>query len=280
MGKNLLNNIEFDPKLDKLTPLSRSKTSKTFILHKDITYFVKYDQNESVIYSEYKCLHFLDEKKINLFPKPFGFFNYSDGAYLICEFINFKEKNNFYELGKELAKFHQNINSNYGFFHDTHCGPTLQVNSWNRNWYDFFFNTKIKYQLDLAIKKKHVDKNYSKIILDLLKKNKSFFTDRTPSLIHGDLWSGNIGTDIHNRPRLFDPSLYYGDYEADIAMTELFGGFDQKFYEGYNHIKKFESGYKKRTNFYKLYHILNHLNIFGGSYKYDLDRIIRKIVTT
>ena len=144
----------------------------------------------------------------------------------------------------------------------------------------FFFNTKIKYQLDLAIKKKHVDKNYSKIILDLLKKNKSFFTDRTPSLIHGDLWSGNIGTDIHDKPRLFDPSLYYGDYEADIAMTELFGGFDQKFYEGYNHIKKFEPGYKKRINFYKLYHILNHLNIFGGSYKYDLDRIIRKIVAT
>ena len=67
--------------------------------------------------------------------------------------------------------------------------------------------------MDLAIKKKHVDKNYSKIILDLLKKNKFFFTDRTPSLIHGDLWSGNIGTDIHNRPRLFDPSLYYGDYK-------------------------------------------------------------------
>ena len=84
--------------------------------------------------------------------------------------------------------------------------------------------------MDLAIKKKHVDKNYSKIILDLLKKINPFL-DRTPSLIHGDLWSGNIGTDIHNKPRLFDPSLYYGDYEADIAMTELFGGFDQKFYE-------------------------------------------------
>ena len=114
----------------------------------------------------------------------------------------------------------------------------------------------------------------------MLKKNKSFFTDRTPSLIHGDLWSGNIGTDIHNKPRLFDPSLYYGDYEADIAMTELFGGFDQKFYEGYNHIKKFEPGFKNRSNFYKLYHILNHLNIFGSSYKYDLDRIIKKIVAT
>ena len=179
-----------------------------------------------------------------------------------------------------LAKFHQNTNINYGFFHDTYCGPTLQINSWNCDWYDFFFNTKIKYQLDLAIKKKHVDKNYSKKVLNLLKKNKSLFLDRIPSLIHGDLWSGNIGTDIHNKPRLFDPSLYYGDYEADIAMTELFGGFDQKFYEGYNHIKKFEPGFKNRSNFYKLYHILNHLNIFGSSYKYDLDNIIKKIVAT
>ena len=99
MFKNLSNKIDFDPKLDKLTPLNISRTGKTFILHKDIKYFVKYDQNESVIYSEYKCLHFLDEKNISLFPKPFGFFSYSDGAYLICEFINFKKKNNFYELG-------------------------------------------------------------------------------------------------------------------------------------------------------------------------------------
>ena len=280
MFKNLSNKIDFDPTLDKLTPLNVSRTGKTFILHKDIKYFVKYDQNKDVIYSEYKCLLFLDEKNISLFPKPFGFFSNSNGAYLICEFINFKKNNNFFELGLMLAQFHQNTNNNYGFFHDTYCGPTLQINSWNCDWYDFFFNTKIKYQLDLAIKKKYVDKNYSKMVLDLLKKNKSLFLDRIPSLIHGDLWSGNIGTDIHNKPRLFDPSLYYGDYEADIAMTELFGGFDQKFYEGYNHIKKFEPGFKNRSNFYKLYHILNHLNVFGSSYKYDLDNIIKKIVAT
>ena len=280
MFKNLSNKIDFDPTLDKLTPLNISRTGKTFILHKDMKYFVKYDQNKDVIYSEYKCLLFLVEKNISLFPKPFGFFSNSNGAYLICEFINFKKNNNFFELGLMLAQFHQNTNINYGFFHDTYCGPTLQINSWNCDWYDFFFNTKIKYQLDLAIKKKYVDKNYSKMVLDLLKKNKSLFLDRIPSLIHGDLWSGNIGTDIHNKPRLFDPSLYYGDYEADIAMTELFGGFDQKFYEGYNHIKKFEPGFKNRSNFYKLYHILNHLNIFGSSYKYDLDIIIKKIVAT
>ena len=280
MFKNLSNKIDFDPTLDKLTPLNISRTGKTFILHKDIKYFVKYDQNEDVIYSEYKCLLFLDKKNISLFPKPFGFFSNSNGAYLICEFINFKKNNNFFELGLMLAQFHQNTNINYGFFHDTYCGPTLQINSWNCDWYDFFFNTKIKYQLDLAIKKKYVDKNYSMMVLDLLKKNKSLFLDRIPSLIHGDLWSGNIGTDIHNKPRLFDPSLYYGDYEADIAMTELFGGFDQKFYEGYNYIKKFEPGFKNRSNFYKLYHILNHLNIFGSSYKYDLDNIIKKIVAT
>ena len=280
MFKNLSNKIDFDPTLDKLTPLNISRTGKTFILHKDIKYFVKYDQNKDAIYSEYICLLFLDEKNISLFPKPFGFFSSSTGAYLICEFINFKKNNNFFELGLMLAQFHQNTNINYGFFHDTYCGPTLQINSWNCDWYDFFFNTKIKYQLDLAIKKKYVDKNYSKMVLDLLKKNKSLFLDRIPSLIHGDLWSGNIGTDIHNKPRLFDPSLYYGDYEADIAMTELFGGFDQKFYEGYNYIKKFEPGFKNRSNFYKLYHILNHLNIFGSSYKYDLDNIIKKIVAT
>jgi len=278
--KNLSNKIDFDPTLDKLTPLNISRTGKTFILHKNIKYFVKYDQNKDVIYSEYKCLLFLDEKNISLFPKPYGFFSNSNGAYLICEFINFKKNNNFFELGLMLAQFHQNTNINHGFFHDTYCGPTLQINSWNCDWYDFFFNTKIKYQLDLAIKKKYVDKNYSKMVLDLLKKNKSLFLDRIPSLIHGDLWSGNIGTDIHNKPRLFDPSLYYGDYETDIAMMELFGGFNQKFYEGYNHIKKFEAGFKNRSNFYKLYHILNHLNIFGSSYKCDLDNIIKKIVAT
>ena len=247
MFKNLSNKIDFDPTLDKLTLLNISRTGKTFILHKDIKYFVKYDQNKDVIYSEYKCLLFLDEKNISLFPKPFGFFSNSNGAYLICEFINFKKNNNFFELGLMLAQFHQNTNINYGFSHDTYCGPTLQINSWNCDWYDFFFNTKIKYQLDVAIKKKYVDKNYSKMVLDLLKKNKSLFLDRIPSLIHGDLWNGNFLVDNFGAPVLVDPAVYFASREIDIAMSKLFGGFSNQFYESYNEKFPLEKDWQSRN---------------------------------
>jgi fructosamine-3-kinase len=87
-----------------------------------------------------------------------------------------------------------------------------------------------------------------------------------PSLLHGDLWGGNWASDSDGNPVLFDPAVYYGDREADLAMTELFGGFDDRFYQSYRQTWTIDPGYSTRKVLYKLYHILNHFNLFGGGY--------------
>jgi fructosamine-3-kinase len=99
-----------------------------------------------------------------------------------------------------------------------------------------------------------------------------------PSLLHGDLWSGNASVDSRGQPVLFDPACYYGDREADIAMTELFGGFSQDFYASYNQIWPLDNGYKTRKHLYNLYHILNHLNLFGRGYLKQAEHIMSQLI--
>lgn len=107
-----------------------------------------------------------------------------------------------------------------------------------------------------------------------------FFTDAppSPSLLHGDLWSGNYDYDDHGNPVLFDPAVYYGDRETDIAMTELFGGFPADFYSAYRYNYPLDSGYNIRKHVYNLYHILNHLNLFGGSYRHQAEHTINSLL--
>ena len=98
-----------------------------------------------------------------------------------------------------------------------------------------------------------------------------------PSLVHGDLWSGNAAIGKNGTPIIFDPATYYGDRETDIAMTELFGGFPPAFYNGYNEAWQLDSGYRQRKNIYNLYHVLNHFNLFGGGYANQAQRIMHQI---
>jgi fructosamine-3-kinase len=113
----------------------------------------------------------------------------------------------------------------------------------------------------------------------LLEKLHFFFPGPQPvaSLLHGDLWSGNYGFD-HTRPVLFDPAVYYGDRETDIAMTELFGGFSQTFYAAYREAYPLDSGYETRKTLYNLYHILNHLNLFGGGYLHQAQQMTGRLL--
>ncbi len=99
-----------------------------------------------------------------------------------------------------------------------------------------------------------------------------------PSLVHGDLWGGNAGCTASGEPVIFDPATYFGDREVDIAMTELFGGFPAAFYKGYNEVFPLDAGYEQRKTLYNLYHILNHFNLFGGSYASQANRMIDQIL--
>jgi len=170
-------------------------------------------------------------------------------------------------LGQQLAALHRTTCQNFGWFRDNTIGSTTQINRQDNNWVAFYRRHRLKFQLDLAARN-----GYSGSLQDkgqrLMVGLEQFFESYTPepSLLHGDLWGGNCSFDEEGRPVIFDPAVYYGDREADIAMTELFGGFSAEFYAAYNEAWPLDDGYNVRKNLYNLYHILNHANLFGGSY--------------
>ena len=169
-------------------------------------------------------------------------------------------------FGEQLARLHGHTQDQFGWFRDNTIGLTPQVNTLCDEWVEFFREHRLRYQLDLAVANGYGDAVSSRGEV-LLNRLPELFDGYTPvaSLLHGDLWGGNWGS-VGGEPVIFDPAVYYGDRESDIAMTMVFGGFGQAFYEVYEASWPMASGHERRIKLYQLYHILNHLNLFGSSY--------------
>ena len=190
-------------------------------------------------------------------------------SFLICEYLDLKKDNLFSGkiLGKQLALLHQNSNEFFGLSEDNWIGLNPQKNHWQENWISFFKKYRLQPQLIWAFERGYRSslEEKSERLMEAL----PLFFDQykpKPSLLHGDLWSGNWGTINNTTPVIFDPAIYYGDREADLAMTKLFGGFPQAFYDAYNYHWALDYGFKVRQNLYNLYHLLNHLTLFGEVY--------------
>ena len=190
-------------------------------------------------------------------------------SFLICEYLDLKKDNLFSGkiLGKQLALLHQNSNEFFGLSEDNWIGLNPQKNHWQENWISFFKKYRLQPQLIWAFERGYRSslEEKSERLMEAL----PLFFDQykpKPSLLHGDLWSGNWGTINNTTPVVFDPAIYYGDREADLAMTKLFGGFPQVFYDAYNYEWALDYGFKVRQNLYNLYHLLNHLTLFGEVY--------------
>jgi fructosamine-3-kinase len=168
-------------------------------------------------------------------------------------------------LGEQLAQLHQSLGRAFGLDRDNHIGRTPQQNGWMDRWPDFFRERRLRPQLALA-----VSNGLSGLAAPgerLLEAVAALLTHSPPpSLLHGDLWGGNWLADSDGEPVIFDPAVYYGDREADLAMTRLFGGFGADFYAAYEDSWALPHGSRTRTELYNLYHVLNHANLFGGSY--------------
>lgn len=190
-------------------------------------------------------------------------------SFLICEYFDLKKDNLFSGeiLGKQLALLHQNSNEFFGFSEDNWIGLSPQKNHWHENWISFFKKYRLQPQLAWTFERGYRSRLEEKA--ERLMEALPLFFDEykpQPSLLHGDLWSGNWGTINNSTPVVFDPAIYYGDREADLAMTKLFGGFPQVFYDAYNYQWALDYGFKVRQNLYNLYHLLNHLTLFGEAY--------------
>lgn len=200
--------------------------------------------------------------------------------WLVLEYVEMGRKvMRFDLLGSDLAKMHRLASNEFGWESDNLIGSTPQRNSKSKDWGEFWKTRRLAFQFDLAKQNGH---DFGKKAERLMENLDAFFSDYrpTPALLHGDLWRGNAGFDLSGHPVLYDPAVYFGDREADIAMTELFGGFPETFYAAYNGAFPLDSGYGKRKMLYNLYHVLNHLNIFGGSYLHQtvsmLDQLLSK----
>ncbi len=182
-------------------------------------------------------------------------------------------------LGQGLAQLHQSTVQKFGLDHNNFIGANPQINDPSDNWLAFFGQHRLGYQMKLAAKQGLLSRNRANLLEKLLARLGDWLPSNPPaSLLHGDLWGGNWLTTDDGVPALIDPAVYYGHRETDIAFTELFGGFSSTFYAAYNHTWPLETGYLERKDLYNLYHLLNHLNLFGEGYGSGVDSILRRYV--
>ncbi len=182
------------------------------------------------------------------------------------------------ELGRQLADMHRATNDRHGWHSDNWIGRTPQQNTWHSDWVGFYRDHRLGFQLDLAAAHGFAGR-LQRRGKELMAALPGFFSDYqpAPSLLHGDLWGGNAASS-NAIPVIFDPAAHYGDRECDIAMTRLFGGFGGAFYQAYEEAWPLDAGYSRREALYQLYHVLNHLNLFGGGYLGRAESLIDQLL--
>ncbi len=204
-------------------------------------------------------------------------------AYLVLEWIEFGSVGRVSgrELGEQLARQHRVTAGRFGWERDNTIGSTLQPNAWCSDWVEFYRDRRLAHQLRLA-QTNAADARLIDRGRRLLEVFDAFFTSYrpVPSLLHGDLWGGNWGVDESGHPVIFDPAVYFGDREADIAMTRLFGGFGPAFYEAYQASWPLDQAAGTRRALYNLYHVLNHYNLFGGGYLEQARSMVDSLLAT
>ncbi len=183
------------------------------------------------------------------------------------------------KLGEGLAALHHVCAERFGWHTDNTIGSTPQMNEWSKDWPTFWRERRLRPQLDLAIRR-----GWGALLeapgRRLLELTASLLDGHCPeaSLLHGDLWAGNWCADGNGSPVIFDPAVYYGDRETDLAMTRLFGGFGPAFYESYLSAAPLPAGHTVRADLYNLYHLLNHASLFGGGYAERALAVIRRLL--
>lgn len=202
-------------------------------------------------------------------------------AFLALEWIEFGRASSRTEstLGCALARLHRVTAPHFGWHRNNTIGATAQHNDWTDDWPRFFARHRLGFQLELAARQGQDVRLIDRGRL-LCERLAAFFDGHRPppSLLHGDLWGGNWAADASGEPVIYDPAVYYGDREADLAMTRLFGGFGRGFYQAYESEWPLDPGASQRVDLYNLYHVLNHLNLFGGGYGAQAEAMIERLL--
>lgn len=277
--------IGFAFKLINVRPLAGGDINSAYCIQsKDKSYFVKLNRTDSaaMFAAEVAGLTELAATRTVRVPSPIVHGKSAENAFLVLEYIEFgiSNKTSDRQFGQHLALLHQQRQAYFGWHRDNTIGSTPQPNTRSDDWIEFWRAQRLQYQLNTAAAKGYRG-HLQTTGAQLCDKLASFFNGYhpQPSLLHGDLWGGNAAADKQDNPVMFDPACYYGDKETDLAMTELFGGFSQDFYAAYRDTYPLDQGYATRKNLYNLYHILNHLNLFGGGYQRQAENMIASLLS-
>jgi fructosamine-3-kinase len=251
------------------------------ISDRDRTYFVKLNEASQIAMFEAEVLGLEEMAATQTIrvPRPICCGTSDRHSYIVLEWLEFGSSNqqSWQQMGRNLAAMHQDRGAEkFGWSRNNTIGSTPQINTWMEDWSEFFAVQRIGYQLRLAKRRGGSFPDTETVVEVVRQKLRSH--QPQPSLLHGDLWSENAACTTDGEPVILDPATYWGDREADMAMTELFGGFPAAFYQGYNEVWPLDNGYSQRKALYNLYHVLNHFNLFGGGYGSQAQRTISQLL--
>jgi len=211
-------------------------------------------------------------------PEPLSFGTNANAAYLCMSYLDLAEELDDASLGQAIAELHSPIGQRFGWADNNFIGSTVQHNEWTDSWPEFFWDKRLEPQL---FKMLEASSSFPESALDPLKAAViSILGGRNyiASMVHGDLWNGNVGMTKEGKPCVYDPAIYWGHSETDLAMARLFGGFREEFFAAYEAARPSEPGEEERILVYQLYHLLNHYNLFGDSYLEQCTKQIGKIM--
>ena len=259
--------------------------AQCFQLENGNRYFVKSNRDiPGIFQAESDGLKAIASTESFRVPEVIGLGKTESGTqFLVLEFIspsspleNFNQ-----QFGRQLAQLHRadHKESRFGFSGDNFIGSTVQKNAWHHDWVEFFAVQRLGFQLKLANQNGLATSELNRMCEKLINRLDRFIgsSSESPALIHGDLWSGNYLISSDGAPVLIDPAAYFGNRESEFGMTKLFGGFNSEFYHAYNEAYPLAEGWEQRVDIYQLYHLLNHLNLFGTSYISACLQILRKL---
>ena len=244
-------------------------------------FFVKVAAPEQadMLSAEIEALAALREAGAVRVPQAYASGEAEDAAFVALEWLEIVDGGRDAALGRALAALHATHGARFGWHRDNHIGLTPQQNAWSDDWAAFFRERRLAPQLALAARNGYGGRlqRDGERLLDAV----AVLLDGhrpAPSLLHGDLWAGNAARLADGTPVVFDPATYCGDREADLAMTELFGGFGADFYDAYAEAAPLPPGYPQRRTLYNCYHVLNHLNLFGAPYRARAEAMVAELV--
>lgn len=261
--------------IDSYHPVSGGDINEAYqVVAGGRTYFIKVQPNHPASYFQHEINGLRALGHIVNTPTPLYNGTIDGDAYLILNWLD-ESIGSQADLGRMVAKLHQQHQDRFGFVDNHQTKALVKNNKWNDSWTDFYVNQRLRPEIAAAKRdgrwNQWRDKHFNRMVADF----EHYYRDKTvvPSLLHGDLWAGNFMF-ANQQPYLIDPDAVYGDREFDIAMTTVFGGFDQDFYSAYNSVYPLAPGVDQRLSWYRFYYLCMHLILFGESYGPSVDRIL------